>query len=115
MTARRRRCARRSAYKATRTPAGIENRAKPAQAASKRDEIAEGKRCPAALRAAEQVDDASKEHGLGELRRRQGEIGENEKDSQIFLAAEQAEDPQINGQDRHEALAARDAALSGET
>ena len=49
------------------------------------------------LRAAQAVDDAAEQHRLGELRARQREIGERQKDRDALLAAEQAKDADING------------------
>ena len=60
-------------------------------------EIQKSERSACRLRAAQFVDDAPEQHRLGELRARQGEIGQRQKDRDALLAAEQAKDADVNG------------------
>ena len=55
----------------------------------------------AAVLAREHVDDAAEQHGLGELRRRQQEIGDGEDPAEPRFLAEQFEDAGIEAEQGH--------------
>ena len=98
ITASRRRCARRSACSATMTADGNREQARSRPSAASRGARSQQLQRPARrLRAAQFVDDASEQHRLGELRARQSEIGQRQKDRDALLAAEQAKHAYIDG------------------